>query len=281
MGKPLSILNIGGHPKDCILYAGGTMALHASRGDRVCMLTPTTGLSHHLEAIDEYRKTGIMPDMDFLVEGRRQELVDACQELGISDVRFLGYEDDIPVIEKQIVNDIADVIGEIQPNIIVTHWPYDTVQAHAMATQMTMLAIEAAACIRPGKPAPVGGDTGTKAHIFYHSQQGRTNVLENLAVRIPTTVIDISSVMKQKSRAMNVMKSQHYGEDSPLQRKLGESLDGDILAIHSRVAYAESFVSHLPQVHKYLPISEYENELRARPSDEAFKSWTSMVLDEY
>ena len=49
------------------------------------------------------------------------------------------------------MSDIADVIGDVRPNIIVTHWPYDTVQAHAMATQMTMLAVEAASGIRPGK----------------------------------------------------------------------------------------------------------------------------------
>ena len=55
MTEPLRILNIGGHPKDAILYAGGTIAKHAARGDQVCILTPTTGLSHHLKAIDEYK----------------------------------------------------------------------------------------------------------------------------------------------------------------------------------------------------------------------------------
>ena len=282
MPGPLSILNVGGHPKDVVLYAGGTMAQHAARGDRVCMLTPTTGLSHHLKAIERYRHTGEQPDMDELVEERRQELVAASQELGITDVRFLGYPDDIPVIDKTIVNDIADVIGEIQPNVIVTHWPYDTVQAHAMATQMTMLAVEAASGIRPGKPyPPTGGDTGVTAQVFYHAQIGRTNVLENLAIRIPTTVIDISDTIKKKSRAMNRFKSQNYGQQSPLQRKLGEALDGNIFAIHHRVAYAEAFISHLPQVYRYLPDDECGRELAARPSDEAFKAWTTLQLDQY
>ena len=282
MPRPLSILNIGGHPKDVILYAGGTMAQHAERGDRICMLTPTTGLSHHLKAIESYRETGKQPDMDELVEERRQELVAAALELGITDVRFLGYPDDIPVIDKTIVNDIADVIGEVQPNIIVTHWPHDTVQAHAMATQMTMLAVEAASGIRPGKPyGPTGGDTGDTAQVFYHAQIGRSNVLENLAIRIPTTVIDISDKIKKKSRAMNKFKSQNYGEDSPLQRKLGEALDGNIFAIHQRVAYAEAFIAHLPQVHRYLPDNEYGRELAARPSHEAYKAWTTLQLDQY
>ena len=83
MTKSLSILNIGSHPKDAIIYAGGTMAKHAARGDKVTMLTPTTGLSHHLQAIDEYRKSGDMPDMSALVEERKRELVDAANELGV------------------------------------------------------------------------------------------------------------------------------------------------------------------------------------------------------
>ena len=29
--EQLRILNIGGHPKDCILYAGGTVAKHVRR----------------------------------------------------------------------------------------------------------------------------------------------------------------------------------------------------------------------------------------------------------
>ena len=282
MAEPLSVLNIGGHPKDAILYAGGTMAKHAARGDRVCLLTPTTGLSHHLTAIADYGGTGVQPDMDALVDERRRELVEAANELGISDVRFLGYPDDIPVIDKEIVNDIADVIGEIRPNIIVTHWPYDTVAAHAMATQMTMLATEAASGIRPGKPyAPTGGDTGETAQIFFHAQFGRTNVLESLAIRIPSTVIDITDVIRQKSRAMNRFKSQNYGEDSQLQRKLGEALDGNVYAIHKRVGYAEAFIAHNPQVYEHLPISDYGRKLAARPRAEALEAWTTMLLDEY
>ena len=33
MARQLSILNIGGHPKDAIMYAGGTLAKHAGNGD--------------------------------------------------------------------------------------------------------------------------------------------------------------------------------------------------------------------------------------------------------
>ena len=256
------------------------MAQHAARGDKVTMLTPTTGLSHHLEAIDEYRDSGEMPDMGALVEQRKQELFEACAELGIDDVRFLGYDDQITLPREDIINDIADVIGDIQPNVIVTHWPNDTVPAHAMATQMTLLAIDAASGIRPGKPyAPTGGDTGSEtAQIFFHVQTGRTNVLETLNVRVPNTVIDISDTMVQKSNAMNKFTSQHYGEDSGLQRKLGETLDGGIYAAHSRIGYAEAFIAHNPEVYRFLPISDYRRELGKRSPEEVAESRNTMVL---
>jgi len=279
MSEPMRILNVGGHPKDVISYAGGAMAKHAARGDQVCMLTPTTGLALHHQAIDDYKETGRSPDLSALVEQRRQELVDACAVLGVSDVRFLGYPDDIPVIDKRIVSDIADVIGEIQPNVIITHWPYDSSPAHAVATQMTLLAAETASTIRPGKPyAPSGGGEGVHApQILYHASAGRSNVLENLTIRIPTIIIDISDVFEQKSRAMNKFRSQNYGEDSPMQRKVGESADANIHAIHSRVAYAETFVAHNPEVYDYIPVNEYGRKLAARPRDEALKAWTTVA----
>ena len=281
MTKPIRILNVGGHPKDVIAYAGGAMAKHAARGDKVCMLTPTTGLALHHKAIDDYKTTGKNPDLDTLINERKQELIDASAELGVKDVRFLGYPDDIPVIDKRIVSDIADVIGEIRPDVIITHWPQDSSPAHAVTAQMTLLALETASTIRPGKPyAPSGGGEGVHApQILYHTSAGRSNVLENLTIRIPTMVIDISDVIKQKSRAMNKFKSQDYGEDIPLQRKGGEASDGSLHAIHSRVAYAETFVTHNPQVYDYIHISEYGQKLASRPKYEALKSWTTMAWD--
>jgi len=276
MSKQLSILNIGGHPKDCILYAGGTVARHVARGDHVTMLTPYTGLSHHLTAIDAYRESGTMPDMDGLIEERRQEIVNASAVLGVTDVRFLGYDDSITTIDPNIVSDIADVIGDIQPDIIITHWPGDTVPAHGMSTQMLLLATDAASGIRPGKPfMPFGGDTGGAAsQIFYHDQRGRTNVLESFNPRMPNVVIDITESVLQKAEAMNCFTSQHYGEESTLQKKLGEALDGGVAGLHARVPYAEAFLSHNPELYEYLPLSEY----RIKRANEATAEYVSQML---
>ena len=273
MATQLSILNIGGHPKDAILYAGGTLAKHILNGDRVCNLTPTHGLSHHGRAI-EARKRGEDIDMGALMEERRQELVEASAELGVTDVRFLGYSDEIVLPKEEIIRDIADVIGEVRPDIVITHWPTDTVAAHANATTMTLLAMEAASCIRPDTPyAPHG-----VKQVFFHALQGRTNNRENARPLNPTAVIDITEVIHKKFNAMNKFTSQFYGEDSPLQRKLSESLDGSIHAIHARVPYAEAFIADKPEVHQLLPLSDYSMELSLRVESEGYEYMTQMLL---
>jgi hypothetical protein len=40
------------------------MVNHIEAGDRVCILCPTSGLSHHIKAIAEYKSTMKMPDID-------------------------------------------------------------------------------------------------------------------------------------------------------------------------------------------------------------------------
>ena len=78
---------------------------------------------------------------------------------------------------------------------------------------------------------------------------------------------------------MNKFKSQFYGEDSPLQRKLSESLDGSVHAIHSRVPYAEAFVAMNPEVHRSLPMSEYGLELSKKSAPEEIGHMSQMLLD--
>ena len=44
--------------------------------------------------MDEY-KQGQKIDVGSLIEERRQELTEVANELGVTDVRFLGHDDDI------------------------------------------------------------------------------------------------------------------------------------------------------------------------------------------
>jgi hypothetical protein len=41
-----------------------------------------------------------MPDLELLKADLMQELVDAAAELSVTDVRILGHDDSIPIVEK-------------------------------------------------------------------------------------------------------------------------------------------------------------------------------------
>ena len=271
----LTVLSIGGHPKDVVLYAGGTMALHVERGDNVVALTPTHGVSHHEKAVAA-SKRGEKIDIESTKRERMRELVEACAELGVSDVRCLGHDDDVPMVERRIVEDIADVIVDVRPDFIVTHHPNDSVVMHGVTGQMTLIALETARTIRASVNPP-----HSVRQVFFHTQYGRTNVLEQDIPRIPSVVIDITSTVRKKAAAMNHFQSQYYGPDSPLQRKLGEVLDGSISAIHSTVPYAEAFLPLNANVYRSLPFSEYERELAERTSEDTYVDMTQMLLDDF
>ena len=268
--RPLSILSVGGHPKDAILYTGGTLAKHVAKGDRVCILSPNHGLGHHLQALEE-RKKGKEPDSSALVDDREQEFIDAANELGVTDVRFFKRSDEVVIVEREIIIEIADVIGDVKPDIILTHFPYDGVPAHKAVGQMTLWAVEASSGMRVNKPYPPHGPT----QIYYHATAGEMSVLER--ARMPTTLIDITDVIHQKSRAMNKIESQFYGESSPLQRKLTHAVDVTGVAINRRVPYAEAFVPHYPQVYQSLPFSEYELEISEKSEAEKYSYMTQVL----
>ena len=211
-------------------------------------------MSHHLVAIDEYVRTRVLPDMDALIEERRLEFVEAANELGVTDARFLGYDDQITTPDKEIIADIADVIGEVRPDIIITHWPHDTVPAHANATQMTLLAMDAAAGIRPGRPFL----PHSVVQVFFHTLPGRTNIVENLSIRVPTTLIDISEVIDKKDRAMGRFASQYQSASDSEKRTVALL---DMPAIHLRVPHAESFVAYGPEVYDSLLLSDFSRKI--------------------
>ena len=265
MSKQLSILNIGGHPKDCILYAGGTVARHVARGDHVTMLTPYTGLSHHLTAIDAYRESGTMPDMDGLIEERRQEIVNASAVLGVTDVRFLGYDDSITTIDPNIVSDIADVIGDIQPDIIITHFPKEgdgLTNPHAIAGQIVTRAIGLAASVDPGDQTP----PHRTAQVFYFgigAAKIPRDVWDSQGGFYNDVFIDITDVIDKKLASLDFLVSQGYG--GAYARKRIETSDG-AFGMAGQCAYAEGFIRANSETHYHLPLTDHAMTV-ARSSD--------------
>jgi len=109
--QPLTILAIGGHVGDAELTAGGVLASHALKGDRIVTLALTAG------------ERGVPVGRD-MAEYRIQKVNEAkafAEMLGGESIVF-----DVPDGELQDNDDmrfqVCDVIREVRPNIIITHF---------------------------------------------------------------------------------------------------------------------------------------------------------------
>jgi LmbE family N-acetylglucosaminyl deacetylase len=149
--RNLTILIVGGHPADAFDNAGGTLCHHVRRGDRVTALVLTHGARvHDVVVSEELRQRERMPEPEELaalmqerMKVKYREVIEACEIMGITDVRFLNYEDAVLMLREDLIQDIARVIREVRPDVVITHYPLDNggvAEHHAITGQLTLTA---------------------------------------------------------------------------------------------------------------------------------------------
>ncbi|MBE3596042.1 MAG: PIG-L family deacetylase [Hydrogenibacillus sp.] len=110
MAKPVHILAIGAHAGDMELTAGAVIAKYTLAGHRATLLHLTLGEKGHPRlSPEEYKKQKI------------EEAHQAAEMLG-ADVRFLDYKDAELPVDDHIKYEVADIIRELKPDILITHW---------------------------------------------------------------------------------------------------------------------------------------------------------------
>ncbi len=150
------ILLVHAHPDDETINNGATMALYASLGAKVTLVTCTRGEEGEI----------LVPELAHLASGasdelgghREIELANAMRELGITDFRFLGQgktkfrdsgmmgagQNNRPDVFWQVNLDYAadllvEIIEEVKPHILITYDEMggyghpDHIQAHRVA----------------------------------------------------------------------------------------------------------------------------------------------------
>lgn len=154
-------MTILAHPDDESFGAAGVMARAVEEGRNVTVVCATSGEVG--EIADQSLATP-----ETLGAVRRDELRAACGELGVKDVRFLGYRDsgmagtpdnDDPrafsrVDAAEVVTAIVDLLAELKPSVVVT---FDSTGGYGHPDHMaicrhTTTAIEQAAGRDSGDP---------------------------------------------------------------------------------------------------------------------------------
>ncbi|MBI3961600.1 MAG: PIG-L family deacetylase [Deinococcus sp.] len=110
MAKQEHILAVGGHQGDMELTCGAVIAKYTSAGHKATFLSLTPGeKGHPTLPPDKYREQK-------MAEGR-----EVARLLGAKAL-FLPYPDAELPVNEEVQYAIADVIRQVKPTILITHW---------------------------------------------------------------------------------------------------------------------------------------------------------------
>jgi LmbE family N-acetylglucosaminyl deacetylase len=112
--KPKVVLGVAAHPDDLDFGASGTMAKWIGAGAEVYYLILTDGS----KGTDDENISSAE-----LIKIRREEQKKACEILGAKDVFFLDHEDGALECNTNVKRDIARVIRQVKPNVLITFDP--------------------------------------------------------------------------------------------------------------------------------------------------------------
>lgn len=175
--KRLRVACVGGHPDDPESGCGGTLRLYAEQGHEVTVVYLTRG---------EAGIAGTAADKAAAI--RSAEAETACRILG-AQPRFAGQIDGATEITPQRIEQLAQILTGLNPDVILTHWPVDTHPDHAIAGHLTLRI-----CLAK-LPAAV--------LYFFEVLTGRQTLNFH-----PTDYVDIHSSRDAKRRATFAHKSQ-------------------------------------------------------------------------
>lgn len=181
--KRLKIIAIGAHPDDIELACGGTLAYAIEQNHEVTMVITTGGFSKDHNGKDirnEYEA--------------KTEQLNAAKELGVLEVKILNFEDMNVPYSKELVSKLDEIINEINPDIIFTHFIFDTHQDHIRTAQSTLSAARKQNTVLLYEPVSPSG----RGYIAFR----------------PQVYFDITNTINKKINSLKAHKSQYkkYGE---------------------------------------------------------------------
>ena len=128
-GKKLTILAIGAHGDDIELACGGTLAKAVKNRHEVIMVLVTGHASNDHN------------NMKIRAQGAaQQEAKAAAKILGVSKLHILGYQDTCVPYSVELISKLDDIITDCKPDIIFTHFVFDTHQDHIRTAHSTISA---------------------------------------------------------------------------------------------------------------------------------------------
>jgi LmbE family N-acetylglucosaminyl deacetylase len=111
----MRVLVVAAHPDDEVLGCGGTIARLTEEGHDVSIVIVGEGITSRLAGEDDT----VSAELRALREDGRR----AASDLGVSDLRFLGFPDNrldtVPLLD--VVKSVEAVLGDVRARAVLTH----------------------------------------------------------------------------------------------------------------------------------------------------------------
>ncbi len=107
----MKVLGVGAHPDDIEIFAGGTFAKYAERGDEVTIAYVTDGQMGH----------ATLPPEE-IAAIRKEEAQAACDLLGAKMI-WLGFQDEFFFYNMESRTAFVDMVRQVGPDVLITHYP--------------------------------------------------------------------------------------------------------------------------------------------------------------
>jgi 4-oxalomesaconate hydratase len=229
------MLVIGAHSADFVWRAGGAIAVTTAGGGEARVVALSYG--ERGESGELWSEPG--QTVEAVKEIRHGEAERAAAALG-APFECLDLGDYPLEIDKDGLVAIADRIREFAPDVLLTHTDRDPFNPdHATA----FFAVERARALAAGAGVPSAFETVNPPELFLFEPHQ-----PELCNFVPTTFVDITSVVEQKQAAMAEMKAQAYLHTYYAQRAEQRGNHARRSSGDKDIRYAEAFQRVTPQV---------------------------------
>jgi LmbE family N-acetylglucosaminyl deacetylase len=186
----MRVLTVAAHPDDETLGAGGTMAWHAARGDTVWACILTDGVTSRHDQVD------------LQAECARR----ACDALGVDRLVLVGLPDQrldtLSLLD--VITPIEQCIAELEPDVVLTHFPGDVNEDHRLVARATIVATR-----------PVPGSPVSRVCSFEIPSSTDWAPPVPGSVFAPNLYVDIDETLDTKLVAMKAYADTHVSEVRP------------------------------------------------------------------
>ncbi len=229
------VLVISAHAVDYVWRCAGTIARYTRAGHQVKIICLSLGARGESDGV--WRNNPGITEEE-VVERRRKEAIAAAEYLG-AEIEIYGWQDHLLTIDRDRMFKLAAELKDYQPDIILSHYVSDPLNADHDNTYRAIL--EATRSANVAGVFPEKKELKRINLFMFEPDQ------PDVSRFIPDTYIDITDVMEDKLKAMEIVVSQNYIAPGYINRAeyrgfLAKRVSGQ------PVKYAEAFVRFLPYV---------------------------------